>query len=370
MSGRPLHVVQLLPALDAGGVERSTLEISQALVAAGHRSTVISAGGRLCQRLIADGGTHITLDIGRKSLLTPLCIPALRRHLQLLQPDIVHQRSRLPAWLAQTALSGWPGSAPRVVSTVHGLNSVGRYSAVMLRAHRVICVSDCVKRYLRQHYPQAARRQLRVIPRGFDPAAFYPRPVDPAWRARLDLEFPQLTGRRLLLLPARGTRLKGHALALRLLASLTADGKNVALLLAGVDQSQRQDYLNELKAQAQTLEVDDRVAFSAVRDDLPDAYAGSDLVLQLSTQPEAFGRTALEALAMRRPVLGFAHGGVGDLLAALYPAGAVTPGDVAHLHQRARALLDDPPAVASFDGYRVADMQAATLALYAELADG
>ena len=367
---RPLTVVQLLPALASGGVERSTLEINRALVDAGHRSVAISAGGRLVDVLTADGGTHVTLDIGRKSLATPFRIPALRRALREIQPDIVHVRSRLPAWLARAALSGWPGQAPKIVSTVHGLNSVNRYSAIMLQAQRVICVSDCVMQYLLRHYPQAARRDLRVIPRGFDPAQFPPRPADPAWRAGLDAEFPILAHRRLLLLPARGTRLKGHDVALRLCARLAEAGDNVGLLLAGVDQPSRQTYLAELKALSRQLGVSDRVVFSVSRDDLPACYAASDLVLQLSTKPEAFGRTALEALAMQRPVLGFAHGGVGDLLAALYPAGAVAAGDEQALLVTARKLLQSPPPVSTFDGFRVADMQHATLALYEELGDG
>ena len=363
-------MVQLLPALESGGVERSTLEINRALVEAGHRSVVISADGRLLETLRRDGGEHVSLDIGRKSPATLMRIPALRRTLQEVQPDIVHVRSRLPAWLAKFALRGWRGRTPARVSTVHGLNSVGRYSAIMLDAERVICVSDCVKRHLLQHYRQAARRELRVIPRGVDPSQFTPMTPDPAWRTRLDAEFPVLAGRRLLLLPGRGTRLKGHDVALRLCARLAEAGDDVGLLLAGVDQPLRQAYLDELKSLARQLGIGDRVAFSMTRDDLRDAYAGSDLVLQLSTQPEAFGRTALEALAMRRPLVGFAHGGVGDLLTALYPAGAVPAGDETALLSTASRLLHDAPAVPGFDGYHVADMQQATLDLYAELADG
>src|SRR5690606_24128431 len=127
-------------------------------------------------------------------------------------------------------------------------------------------------------------------------------------------------------------------------------GDNVGLLLPGVDQPLRQTYLDELKALARQLGITDRVAFSISRDDLPDAYAGSDLVLQLSTKPEAFGRTALEALAMHRPVLGFAHGGVGDLLRELYPAGAVATGDESALLATAHRLLREAPAVPVFSG--------------------
>ncbi|MGD4883875.1 glycosyltransferase, partial [Xanthomonas citri pv. citri] len=137
-----LTVVQLLPALQSGGVERSTLEIAAALVRAGHRAVVVSAGGRLVQPLLDAGGEHLTLEIGRKSLLTLRHVAGLRRLFAELGADIVHARSRLPAWLGWYALRGMPEAArPRLVTTVHGLNSPSRYSAVMTYGERVICVS-------------------------------------------------------------------------------------------------------------------------------------------------------------------------------------------------------------------------------------
>ena len=124
---RRLTVVQLLPALHSGGVERSTLEIAQALVAAGHRAIVVSAGGRLVQPLLDSGAEHLTLDIGRKSLLTLRHVVALRRLFADTGADIVHARSRLPAWLGWHALRGLPQARrPRWVTTMHGLNSPGR----------------------------------------------------------------------------------------------------------------------------------------------------------------------------------------------------------------------------------------------------
>ena len=151
---RPLTVVQLLPALESGGVERSTLEIAAALTAAGHRAVVVSAGGRLLPTLLATGAEHITLPIGRKSPWSLRHIPTLRRIFHELDADIVHARSRLPAWLAWRALRGWSKSRrqPHFVTTVHGLNSPGRYSRVMTYSERVICVSETVRTYLLQHY--------------------------------------------------------------------------------------------------------------------------------------------------------------------------------------------------------------------------
>ena len=123
---RRLTVVQLLPALDAGGVERSTLEIAEALVDAGHRAIVVSAGGRLLPRLDAVGGEHITLDIGRKSPTVLRHIRTLRHLFAEVDADIVHARSRLPAWLGLWAFRGMGGKRPHFVTTAHGLNSPSR----------------------------------------------------------------------------------------------------------------------------------------------------------------------------------------------------------------------------------------------------
>ena len=353
--------MQLLPALDGGGVERSTLEIAQALVANGDRAIVVSGGGRLVPALTALGAEHIVLPIGRKSLSSLRHVFGLRRLIRQHRPDIVHARSRLPAWLGWWALRGLPaGQRPCFLTTVHGLNSVNRYSAIMTRGERVIAVSQTVREHLQQHYAIDDSRVV-VIPRGIDPAQ-WPRDHQPgaAWIADVEARYPALRDRRWLLLPARGTRLKGHADAIALLAALDAD---TALVLLGADAPERADYLAELRAQAQGLGVAERLVITPPCDDVRDFMARSALVLQLSTRPESFGRTVIEALALGRPVLGWSHGGVGELLTELYPAGAVPLADGTALVERARALLRDAPAVPRH-GYTLARMQASTLALY------
>ncbi|MFC5571510.1 glycosyltransferase family 4 protein [Lysobacter yangpyeongensis] len=365
-----LTVVQLLPALESGGVERSTLEIAEALVQAGHRALVVSAGGRLVPRLQALGAEHITLDIGRKSPLTLRHVRRLRALFARERVDLVHARSRLPAWLAVLALRGLPAATrPRFVTTVHGLNSPSRYSAVMTRGERVICVSASVRDYVLRHYPATDATKLRLIPRGIDPAMFprAPRP-DPAARAWAATQHPALAGDApLLLLPGRGTRLKGHADALKLLADLHARGVAAKLWLPGAREAGREAYIAELERDAATLGIADAVAFTPPTDAIARAYAASDLVLQLSRKPESFGRTVVEALAVGRPVLGWAHGGVGELLAQLQPRGAVAPFDAAALAAAAAELLAQPPLPPATIPHTLRAMQESTLAVYAEL---
>lgn len=370
MPRRPLTVVQLLPALESGGVERSTIEIAEALVRAGHRSVVVSAGGRLLPALEATGAEHVALDIGRKSLSTLGQVRPLRRLLAELDADIVHARSRLPAWIGWRALRGLPdGARPRFVTTVHGLNSPSRYSAIMARGERVICVSDTVREYVLRHYRRTDAALLRVIPRGIDPLRFPRRGwPDRQARARLAAEHPALGGEGpLLLLPGRGTRLKGHAAALQLLARLRASGSDARLWMPGMREPGRGPYLAELDAIAAGEGVAGSVVFTAPTSDMVEAYAACDLVLQLSRKPEAFGRTVVEALSVGRPVLGWDHGGVGELLRELQPQGAVAPFDAHALAAAARALLADSPVLPATMPYTLSAMQDATLSVYDEL---
>ena len=369
---RPLTVVQLLPALESGGVERSTIEIAEALVRAGHRAIVVSAGGRLLPRLRATGAEHVALDVGRKSPLALRHVRALRALFARERVDIVHARSRLPAWIGWWALRGLPEAGrPRFVTTVHGLNSPSRYSAIMARGERVVCVSATVRDYVLRHYPRTDPGRLRVIPRGIDVAEFPRAPLpDRAARARVASAHPALGGDGpLLLLPGRGTRLKGHADALALLGRLRGEGLDARLWMPGTRERGRERYVAGLEAEAARGGFADALAITPPTSAIADAYAAGDLVLQLSRKPESFGRTVLEALSVGRPVVGWDHGGVGELLRALQPAGAVAPFDAEALQRAARAAIDGPPSLPATIPFTLQAMQDATLSVYDELRD-
>lgn len=159
-----MKVMQLLPELNSGGVERGTLEIARALVAQGHQSLVVSNGGRLVSQLEAEGSTHLTLPIHKKSLSSLWQIRPLRQLIEEHQPDIVHVRSRVPAWLTHFALRKIPANKrPHLISTVHGFYSVNRYSAIMTQAEKVIAVSDSVVKYITDHYKTVHHKILSVF---------------------------------------------------------------------------------------------------------------------------------------------------------------------------------------------------------------
>lgn len=361
---RQLTVVQLLPALHSGGVERSTLEIAAALTTAGHGSIVISAGGRLVESLLATGTRHVTLDVGRKSLFTLRHVFSLRRLFAELQPDIVHARSRLPAWLAYLALATMRRPRAHFVTSVHGLNSPGFYSGILTRGERVICVSPTVRAHVLKHWPRTAPEQLTVIEPGIDPCVF----SSAAPVAATALETSSASDEKRLLMPGRGTRLKGHAAAIGLLAAVRAAGVNARLCMPGTREPGREAYVDELKRQAASLGVADFVEISPARADITDAYRQSDLVLQLSAKPEAFGRTVVEALALGKPVVGWSHGGVGELLDRYFPDGRVEPGDQPALLAATLKLLTEARPAVRIHPQTLAAMQAQTLNVYESLA--
>ena len=363
-------VLQVLPALESGGVERGTLEIAGALVAAGHRALVVSAGGSLVPALIALGAEHITLPVGAKSLATLSLVAPLRQLLARERVDILHVRSRLPAWIAWLAWRKMnPAIRPRLVTTVHGLYRVGRYSAVMTKGERVIAVSETVRRYLLDNYPRLDPGRIRVIHRGVDPARFpHGYCPSPEWLTKWWQTYPPPAEGYTLVLAGRITRLKGHDDFLTLMAVLRDRGLTVQGLIVGTQDPRKQRYREQLCRQIDRLNLTDQIFFTGPRSDIREVYAAADLVVSLSSQPESFGRTVLEALSLGIPVLGYDHGGVGEILTALYPAGRVPLGNQQELAEKAMTLLQHPPPVPNSTAFPLATMLEQTLELYQELA--
>lgn len=369
MVERKLTVLQLLPALESGGVERGTLELAAGLVQAGYRSLVISAGGQQVSRLTGQGSEHFLWPIGRKSPWTLRLVPRLRRLIRDQQVDIVHARSRLPAWIAWWALRGMePDIRSHFVTTVHGLYSVGRYSSVMMRGEAVIAVSDAARRYVLENYPDIDPAGIDRIDRGIDPAVFpfdY-RPPD-SWVDRWYQEHPFLLDQNVLTLPGRITRLKGHLDFLELLARLVQRNLPVRGLIVGAADAAHAGYQRQVYRTVERLGLNGYVTFIGHRMDLRDIMAVSNLVFSLSMRPESYGRTVQEALALGVPVIGYDHGGVGDMLKQAYPRGRVPPGDLAALETATVQLLEHPVPVepCAFPG--VQEMIERTLALYQSL---
>ena len=370
MAQRPLTVVQMLPALDGGGVEKGTLEVGRYLVQHGHRSIVISAGGRMVEQLLREGSEHLPWDVGAKRLGTLRWISRVRRFLAEQQPDILHLRSRLPAWIGYWAWKGLPAAqCPHLVTTVHGPYTPGRYSSVMVRGERVIAISDMIRRYIETNYPQVNPAILRVIPRGVDPVA-YPHGYQPsaAWQVEWNRQYPALAGKYVITLPARLTRWKGQEDFIEIIAGLKRRGVPVQGVLVGDAHAKKRGYADELRAEVKAKGLEADIIFAGHRTDLRDIMAVSDVVLSLSTEPEAFGRVSLEALSLGVPVAAYDHGGVAEQLAAIFPAGRIAPGDKAGMEALLAAWYNVAPTVPRDQPFTLERMLSSTLGVYRELA--
>ena len=365
-----MKVLQVLPSMEGGGVERGTLEIASALVEAGHNSYVLSSGGRLVSELEKAGTTHVTWNIGNKTPFNLLQVKKLRKWLASQHFDIIHVRSRMPAWVVWLAWKKMnPITRPRFVSTVHGLHSVNRYSAVMTYGERVIAVSETVRRYILENYPRTDPNKISLIYRGIDSKDFpFAFQADNDWKEAWYKQYPQLQGRLVVTLPGRLTRLKGHLNFLEAISKLRARNIDIYGLIVGGADPKRLAYAEEIKKRTIELGLRGHIIFTGQRHDIKEIYSVSNLVLSLSTKPESFGRTVLEALSMGIPVVAYDHGGVHEILSYLFPQGLVPLNDNACLVEKMVQLLSSPKIeIKPNDRFLLSDMKEHTISLYKSL---
>ncbi|QBQ54347.1 glycosyltransferase family 4 protein [Nitrosococcus wardiae] len=369
MAQRPLTVLQVLPALESGGVEQGTLEVAAELARRGHRSMVISAGGRLVEALRRGGSEHYSWPIGVKSPWTLSLVPRLRRFLFQQQVDVIHAHSRVPAWVAWLAWRSMPGpDQPRFVTTVHGLYSVNRYSRIMTWGEKVIAVSESARHYVLENYPEVALDRVEVIPWGVDPEIYsYGYQPGREWLAHWEAAYPQFRGKKILTLPGRLTRLKGHRDFIELMGQLRQREYPVHGLIIGGEDPRRRRYAEEIRQQIAREGLQGMVTLTGHRSDLREIYAISDVVMSLSRKPESFGRTVLEALSLGVPVVGYDHGGVGEILGDLFPEGRVSLANSKGLYERVTQFIKAPPLVPRRQLYTLQHMLEQTLQCYSTL---
>ncbi|OYQ72829.1 hypothetical protein B9T20_08750 [Wohlfahrtiimonas sp. G9077] len=340
-----MKILQILPALNQGGVEYYVLE-NCAHIATYANSYVISSGGRLVSRLEQAGSTHFTLPIEKKRVRSLLQIGKLARLINEIEPDIIHIHSRLQAWLVHFALKRVK-TRPHIVTTVHGFNSISRYSEQMLKADRVIVVSKALENYLINAYPRADMKRFAIITQGIDPTIFHRNVTVPdAMHARLQtLGITEQD--QILLLAGRITRIKGIPLVIELMAKLKANGIThiKALIVGGYDARNRAFY-EEMKALIAAKGLTKSILWYGTCDEMAAIYTRANITLSLTTKPESYGRTVLEALACGTPVIGFNYGGVGENLSRFYPNGAIRPHHLPTLYDKTLEILAIPKAQA------------------------
>ena len=375
MPAAPPALLQVLPALRSGGVERGTLEIAEAQIAAGFRAIVASAGGEMVPALEALGAKHITLPLTAKS---PLAIwrnaAALAALARAEGAALIHARSRAPAWSALIAARrvGLPFVTTYPGAYNEGFPGKRLYNSVMARGDRVIAISHFIADLIRARHGVAEAR-LRVIPRGVDPRRFDPALVSAERRDKLRAAWNLPEGRPIIMLPARVTRWKGQMVLVEAMARLPGD--SLALLVG--DAEERPAFKAELLARIESLGLQDRVRLVGHANDMPAALLLADVVIHASTDAEAFGRTVIEAQAMARPVIASDLGAPRETVAEGITGWRIPPGDATALADAIGKALALQPAegaalgararAAVLSGYTTEAMQAATIAVYREL---
>ncbi|MDF1794353.1 MAG: glycosyltransferase family 4 protein [Thalassobaculaceae bacterium] len=369
-------ILQLLPALGSGGVERGTVDMARAIVQAGWRALVVSRGGPMVHELERVGGTHITLPIHSKNPLHwRATFDALVDVIHRERVDLVHARSRIPAWHGIKAAAR---NRVPFVTTFHqrptAATAVKRaYNSVMVRGERVIAISHYIAERLLADYGMDADR-LRVIPRGVDLEMFDPDRVPAERMIRLINKWRLPDGVPVVMMPGRITAWKGHKLLIDALSKL--ERGSFHCLMVG-DDTARPEAKRRLEAYAHATGVGAFVHFVGRTDDMPAAYKLADVVVSASLDPEPFGRVMIEAQSMGRPIVATDHGGARETVLEDETGWLVTPGDAGALAAGLKTALSlDEDARARLSAKAIAhvrahfsryQMCARTLSVYTEI---
>ncbi|HBH96166.1 MAG TPA: lipopolysaccharide heptosyltransferase II [Candidatus Omnitrophica bacterium] len=324
-----MHILQLIPSLDVGGVERGVLDLTKGLLARGHRVTVVSAGGALVEPLTRLGAIHHTLPVHRKSPWSMWrTVPALCRVIEGTGIEVVHARSRVPAWIGYVASRR---TRRPFVTTCHGFYAPHPASRVMAWGRIVVVPSHALGRYVIDQFHVPPER-LRVIPRGVDLSEFQfahkPPPADGPWR---------------LGLIGRLSVLKGHEVAIRALHQLSQRRHPVRLCFVGEASAHKPRMRSGLERLAHSLGVADLIDWQGMRRDIPEALRALDAVLVPSVYPESFGRTVIEAQAAGVPVIASRLGALAEIVEDGTTGLLVPPGDAGALAAAIARLIGDEP---------------------------
>jgi len=305
-----MKIIQLLPELNEGGVERGVVELNREFVDRGHSSIVISNGGTMAKLIEEKRGQHIKFNVCSKNLLSvPQRAVKLRKILSGLKPDIIHARSRVPAWLCYFANKNL--HLP-FVTTAHGMNSVNAYSRVMTFGDQMICVSEVIKDYLLSNY-KVDEQKLHIIQRGVDMRLFEPGSLDKGFIK----DFRQthsLNDCFVVTSVGRITYLKDYESFIKAIAILVKENVSVKGLIVGGVRVDKTEYLKGLRGLASSLGVSDKIVFAGGQTKMPEIYELSDVLVNASLKMSNVARTVTESLAMNTPVVTTTFEGLNNLV--------------------------------------------------------
>ena len=373
-------IMQILPALNMGGVERGAIDIAQAIINSGGRAIVVSNGGRQVEALNKMGATHVQMPVHSKN---PLVMWqnnfALQQLIKKHKVDLVHARSRAPAWSANAATKA---TRTKFVTTFHGLYGLQppfaklrkRYNAIMTKGEKVIAVSNFIADHIWRNY-EVGEDVVRIIHRGVDLDKFNPANIAEVNMGRLLSEWKLIEiDKPILFMPARFTRWKGHDIVLRALHALPH--RDFFCIFSG-DSDKHPEYYKELQILTEELDLVGNVRYVPATNAMAEAYALCELVLCPSQKPEAFGRVAAEAGAMAKLVISTNHGGACETILADATGWLVPPNDfmaITAVLQDALSMSEGRKAEMRYlaenniiNNFSLQAMQIQTLAVYQEL---
>lgn len=331
-----MKVLQVLPRLDYGGVERGTVEIAHALVQSGSNPFVVSGGGRLVSEIEKIGGVHYTLPIGSKNPLLALsCILPLKRFLQKEGIQIVHARSRVPAWIAYLATRS---TSCHFLTTAHGYYRAHLLSRSIMLGEKIIAVSHPLADYLVLKF-RIPSHKIIVIPRGINLNEFSSPAMQESARLREQLRIP--TDAFVAGMIGRLSPVKGHPVFLKALSLLHKKNYPLYAVIVG-DARGHIGYRNSIQNLVNQWHLQEFVRFTGFTENVPLYLSILDVVVVPSTVPEAFGRTALEAMAMKKAVIASAHGGILDVIQPGETGVLFPPGDTPSLADALQELFQNP----------------------------
>jgi glycosyltransferase involved in cell wall biosynthesis len=371
-------LLQVVPELETGGAEQTTIDVAHAVVKAGGRALVATRGGRMASRLEADGGRLAEMPLQTKNPLVMLGNASrLANLIRREGVSLVHARSRAPAFSAL-----WAAHATKTpfVATYHGVYKAQSklkrwYNAVMTRGDLVIANSDYTRDHVLAEHEVAADK-IVTIPRGVDLHRFSPSWVTPdrvdALRRAWGIEANDRRTR--ILLAGRLTRIKGHLTIIEAARRMAAEGRRDFLILFAGDDQGRTGYRQELEGAIAAAGLADAVRLVGHCDDMPAAYLLADIALLPTIVPESFGRAAVEPQAMGRPVIASDQGGTAETVINGTTGWLVPPGEPDAWAEAMRFAIDLGPGRRGEMGqagltrvrqlYSVDAMCAATLSAY------
>jgi len=331
------NILQILPELNSGGVERGTIDIAKAIMDNGFNAFVASAGGGMVDDLAKIGAKHIKLPINKKNPFSVL--QNSKKVTQIIKKyniDIVHARSRIPAWSAYMATKK---TKTPFITTFHGVYSFSgkfkkKYNSVMTYGDTTIAVSNFIKKHIERNYNS---KNIEIIHRGVDTNVFMPSNVSEERVNNLKKLWAIPQDIPIIFMPSRITRWKGQHVLINALARLK--NRSFYCIIAGYSEKHN-TYKNELDNLIKQYHLENNIKIVSAISDMPSAYMLADIVICPSTRPEAFGRIPIEAQAMEKPIIATNHGGAKETIIKTKTGLLIAPNNSRELYEAIKNTLN------------------------------